>query len=57
MGDIGSRRVGVGDENHALIELHCVARARFAVGVAQRAGDDQRVDPARLQDVVQVAYA
>ena len=54
---IGQRAIGIADEDHVIIELHRVTRRGFAAAIGQRAGDDQRVDVARLQEVVQVARA
>src|SRR6185312_17108282 len=52
---VGEGGVGVGHEHQLVVHLHGVARGGLAAAVGQGSGDDQGVDPARLQRLVQPA--
>src|ERR1700730_1161222 len=51
---IGVGGIAISDKDHLVVHLHRVARRRFAAHIGGRAGDDEGVDPARLQDLVQL---
>ena len=57
VGRVGEGGVGVGDEHQLVVHLHRVAGGGLAAAVAEGAGDDQGVDAAGLQDLVQGAGA
>ena len=54
MGGLGDRRVRVVDHDHAVVQHHGVAGRRLTAHVGERADDDQRVDAALVEQLLQV---
>ena len=55
--EIAEGCITVGDEDHLVVHLHGVTCGRFAAHVGGRTSNDQRVDTARHQYLVQLRGA